>query len=392
MNPINAANAIHAIDAEQANNAAPTVYQALDYRMKSIKSLPIDRLDERQPGLVGILADLVNYETNCGCDVDDTEFVNSQDWWGSLVAMARELGYTFLGNGFFSAVFSHVSLPGRVIKVGFKKEDSGAAYAAFCRANPGLQGLPVIHAIARHDACYTVVLDHLKPYSAKSPEVLDQYNIVKTQILNRDSDAWDFCEAYDEVTQGLQGTAAHIREFFYGVAGFDIHEGNVMLDHNDNIVITDPVSYTNGLGEPDDFRVDFEALLEEIQAMKLEEAIEKWQQRHLRKLSKAQNRKAHRAHKRRIAKIQAEREAMRKLASAVRHDDDRAFELVVGVKPEARYLNNRWVQPEGLRVHWKNSIRVIHEKNVERHNRMVMDINMGRPLDIDKRLDAMFMG
>lgn len=387
---MNAANIIHAMNA--AHHVVPTVYQALEYRMKALKALPIDRLDERQPGLVGILADLVNYETDCGCDVDDTEYVNSQDWWGSLVAMARELGYTFLGNGFFSAVFSHVSLPGRVIKVGFKKEDSGAAYAAFCRANPGLQGLPLIHAIARHEACYTVVLDHLKPYSAKSPEVLDQYNIVKTQILNRDSDAWDFCEAYDEVTQGLQGTAAHIREFFYGVAGFDMHEGNVMLDHNDNIVITDPVSYTNGLGEPDDFRVDFEALLEEIQAMKLEEAIEKWQQRHLRKLSKAQNRKAHRAQKRRMAKIKAECEVMRKLASAVRHDDDRAFELVVGVKPEARYLNNRWVQPEGLRVHWKNSIRVIHEKNVERHNRMVMDINMGRPLDIDKRLDAMFMG
>lgn len=387
---MNAANIIHAIDAAQ--HVVPTVYQALEYRMKALKALPIDRLDERQPGLVGILADLVNYETDCGCDVDDTEYVNSQDWWGSLVAMARELGYTFLGNGFFSAVFSHVSLPGRVIKVGFKKEDSGAAYAAFCRANPGLQGLPLIHAIARHEACYTVVLDHLKPYSAKSPEVLDQYNIVKTQILNRDNDAWDFCEAYDEVTQGLQGTAAHIREFFYGVAGFDMHEGNVMLDHNDNIVITDPVSYTNGLGEPDDFRVDFEALLEEIQAMKLEEAIEKWQQRHLRKLNKLENRKAHRAQKRRMAKIKAECEVMRKLASAVRHDDDRAFELVVGVKPEARYLNNRWVQPEGLRVHWKNSIRFIHEKNVERHNRMVMDINMGRPLDIDKRLDAMFMG
>lgn len=387
---MNAANIIHAIDA--AHHAVPTVYQALNYRMKSIKSLPIDRLDERQPGLVGILADLVNYETNCGCDVDDTEFVNSQDWWGSLVAMARDLGYTFLGNGFFSAVFSHVSLPGRVIKVGFKKEDSGAAYAAFCRANPGLQGLPVIYAISRHDACYTVVLDHLKPYRAKSPEVLDQYNIVKTQILNRDSDAYDFCEAYDEVTQGLQGTAAHIREFFYGVAGFDMHEGNVMLDHNDNIVITDPVSYTNGLGEPDDFRVDFEALLEEIQAMKLEEAIEKWQQRHLRKLNKLENRKAHRAQKRRMAKIKAESEAMRKLASAVRHDDDRAFELVVGVKPEARYLNNRWVQPEVLRAHLKNSIRVIHEKNVERHNRMVEQINMGLPLDIDKRLDEMLMG
>ena len=284
-------------------NAIPTVYQALEYRMKALKALPIDRLNERQPGLVGILADLVNYETNCGCDVDDTEFVNSQDWWDSLAAMASELGYTFQGNGFFSAVFSHVSLPGRVIKVGFKKEDSGAAYAAFCRANPGLQGLPVIHAIARHDACYTVVLDHLKPYSAKSPEVLDQYNVVRTQIM---SDAWDFCEAYDEATQGLQGTAAHIREFFYGVASFDMHEGNVMLDHTDNIVITDPVSYTNGLGEPDDFRVDFEALLEEIAEMKLSEQIAVWEQRRERKMNKAQNRKAHRAHKRHMAKLRAD--------------------------------------------------------------------------------------
>lgn len=376
-------------------NAEPTVYQALEYRMKALKALPIDRLGERQPGLVGILADLVNHETDCGCDVVDSEYVNSQNWWGSLVAMARELGYTFLGNGFFSAVFSHENLPGRVIKVGFKKEDSGAAYAAFCRANPGLQGLPVIHEISRHDACYTAVLDHLQPYRAKTPEVLDQYNIVKTQILNRDNDAYDFCEAYNEVTQGLQGTAALIREFFYGVAGFDMHEGNVMLDGNDNIIITDPVSYTNGLSEPENFRCDFEELLADIAAMKREEQIEVWQQRHIRKLNKVHNRKAHRRHKIQLAKIRAEREEYKAKADIVRKDDDRAWELVVGIKPEAKYLHGermKWAIPDGLRVHHKNGIQVIHEKNVERHNRMVGQINMGRPLDIDKRIDAMFMG
>ena len=61
-------------------------------------------------------------------------------------AMNEALGkhdYEHLGHGFFSAVYSEPEDNSVVYKVGFKKDDSGAAYAAFCRNNQRRAGIPI---------------------------------------------------------------------------------------------------------------------------------------------------------------------------------------------------------------------------------------------------------
>lgn len=69
----------------------------------------------------------------------------------------------------------HELLPGRVIKVGFKKEDSGAAYVAFCRMHQGRVGIPNVYHVARHAGCYTVVLDELEPCNRSGNHLHDHY-------------------------------------------------------------------------------------------------------------------------------------------------------------------------------------------------------------------------
>jgi hypothetical protein len=97
----------------------------------AIKALPICELDKRQGMLIDLLVEMVNSET---CDGELTELnqpLEHQDWWTTLKCLTTDAGFKMLGNGHFSAAYSHPLLPNRVIKVGFKKEDSGAAYTAF---------------------------------------------------------------------------------------------------------------------------------------------------------------------------------------------------------------------------------------------------------------------
>src|SRR5699024_5939097 len=90
---------------------------------------------------------------------DSSAGIAGQPRWGAFEILAREHGYKLLGLGHFAAAFEHEDLPGYAIKVGFKKDDSGAAYAAFCRENEGLPGLPVIHLVKRFSRAYMVAMD-----------------------------------------------------------------------------------------------------------------------------------------------------------------------------------------------------------------------------------------
>lgn len=213
-----------------------TLGQALDAfhaNMNCIKALPIDQLHLRQPLLVNAVADIVNHYTAEG--VRET-FVINQVWWEELVTVLQKEYIQVLGSGFFSAALSSPLLPGRIIKVGFKKEDSGAAYIAWCRANQGREGVPVVHDIQRHEGCYTVVMDELKPLCRKDRINMDRFMHARTCLEGDDT--------VPETTLGE--TARAIREFFKGVASFDLHDENIMVDKHGNLVITDPVSFSKG--------------------------------------------------------------------------------------------------------------------------------------------------
>lgn len=191
-----------------------------------------------------------------------------QPRWGAFKRLAREHGYKLLGSGYFAAAFEHEDLPGYAIKVGFKKDDSGAAYAAFCRENEGMAGLPVIHLVKRFSRAYMVAMDKYRSLDdiggnyCREGETYEQRVLnVSWRVVNAiidqgeqpsealswglDQDARiEFAHVETQYIKDLAQTAKKINSFFYGLASFDTHRANVMVDNNGRLIITDPVSWT----------------------------------------------------------------------------------------------------------------------------------------------------
>lgn len=289
-----------------------TIASRIVNRVNQIKALPICQLELRQPMLVDLLVMLVDYETDNGKLTHSYGGVQGQKYWLSLKEYTEGAGFKFLGAGHFSAAFKHEMLPGKVIKIGFKKEDSGAAYAAYCRANAGAVGLPKIHALARHASCYSVVLDELISIERKMPESVEKdYSIVHDVITYKTGYKELMAEGgvLTDYQYALAETARNIRTFFDGVASFDLHTGNVMMTSNGALVITDPVSYSNDEALRE---CDFDSIMDEIAALRLEEwargRLVKWQKRHPTTEQRAA-RKARVKARRRMAKRKAKRQA-----------------------------------------------------------------------------------
>ncbi|BBF66871.1 putative protein kinase [Klebsiella phage KN4-1] len=245
-------------------------YTDMQARLDAIRNLPICELDKRQPLLVALIAEIVNYETSDGGDTDSDWGLERQDYWQTLKIKAKDAGFNLLGNGHFSAAFKHELLPGRVIKVGFKKEDSGAAYVAFCRMHQGRVGIPNVYHVARHAGCYTVVLDELEPCQRRENDEHDRYADLAYYFVEGEPDPEDYADADRPFIE----TCQMIRKFFYGIASFDMHSGNIMFTKDGKPVITDPVSFSADKGrEP--FSLEPEELLAEIEQIAHDKMIER---------------------------------------------------------------------------------------------------------------------
>ncbi|CAB1282921.1 Phage protein kinase [Xylella phage Cota] len=142
---------------------------------------------------------------------------------------AQEHGFNLLGCGYFADVFSHPSAPGYAIKVCVRDGDSSPAYMAWARANPGPH-VPRIHHLKRHGQYVVAVLDQLQEmnYDARCEyeEYLDRY-------LSKTND------------HPANLVAQRIRRFFDGACTFDLHPANCMMDKNNQLVLTDPVSFSD---------------------------------------------------------------------------------------------------------------------------------------------------
>lgn len=245
-------------------------YFDMQDRLDVIHHLPICELDKRQPLLVALIADIVNAETSDGDDTDSDWGLERQDYWQTLKIKAKDAGFNLLGDGHFSAAFKHDLLPGRVIKVGFKKEDSGAAYVAFCRMHQGRVGIPNVYHVARHAGCYTVVLDELEPCQRRENDEHEHYADLAYYFVEGEPDPAD----YSEGDQPFIETCQMIRKFFYGIASFDMHSGNIMFTKDGKPVITDPVSFSADR-DREAFSLEPEVLLAEIEKIAHDKMIER---------------------------------------------------------------------------------------------------------------------
>lgn len=341
----------------------------------AIKALPICELDKRQGMLIDLLVEMVNSETSDGELTKLDQALEHQDWWTTLKCLTTDAGFKMLGNGHFSAAYSHPLLPNRVIKVGFKKEDSGAAYTAFCRMYQGRAGIPNVYDVQRHAGCYTVVLDALNDCEPYANEVHDKYAGIASDIIDYKSAAYDKCTGWDgEFVE----TCKLIRKFFEGIASFDMHSGNIMFSNGGVPYITDPVSFSHKK-DGGAFSIDPEELIKEVEEVALQRAIDRAKARKVRhegrlaaRKMKRRNRKArnahHERHKRKVA-----------LMNVARGQDGRNH---------ARALDA--LGTVGLAIAWAQMQRVdfkVLEERIAAHwfNADRMAIANGLPLNIDKQ-------
>lgn len=405
-----AANLIHAMDAQNAIlalNLGQHAAEALDKhavsfiaaqaeptlcpfgteliaRCDEVNTLPINRLGELQGLLVDLMAFIVNHETEDGklTAAVGNKALESMPYWNSLDVYTKEAGFKCLGNGHFSLAYSHPKMPGKVIKVGLKKEDSGAAYVAFCRMHQGRVGIPVIHDVQRHKGCYTVVMDHLKcAQDATRGEVLlaDHYKAVREAV---ETGCAPDCTNADAYLKELCETGEMINKFFKGIARFDMHRGNVMLDKAGNLIVTDPVSFSH---DDREFSVNPEDLLAEVEVIAQAAMIKRCKARWMKHQPWAitvrkQAKKAKKAEfkKHRVEEVQMHREQDRLDALWVAHE---RAEEIAGVRAWGR-------------IHWRNRqgaiINIKDQLVAKEHYEIQKALVGGRQLPMDARLDAQF--
>ena len=285
-------------------------YIDMQERLDVIRNLPICELDKRQPLLVALMVDIVNCETSDGDDTDSDWGLERQDYWQTLKIKAKDAGFNLLGNGHFSAAFKHELLPGRVIKVGFKKEDSGAAYVAFCRMHQGRVGIPNVYHVARHAGCYTVVLDELEPCQRRDNDEHDHYADLAYYFVEGEPEPEDYAEDDQQFIE----TCQMIRKFFYGIASFDMHSGNIMFTKDGKPVITDPVSFSADR-DREPFSLEPEELLAEIEQIAHDKMIERCKRNKAKRdpngelrIARRKANKERRARRRPLARWRKERE------------------------------------------------------------------------------------
>lgn len=348
----------------------------------AIKALPICELDKRQGMLIDLLVEMVNSETSDGEITELNKCLEVQDWWTTLKCLTADAGFKMLGNGHFSAAYSHPLLPNRVIKVGFKKEDSGAAYTAFCRMYQGRAGIPNVYDVQRHAGCYTVVLDALNDCESYGNEVHDKYAEIASNIIDYKSDVHDMLTGWDgEFVE----TCKLIRKFFEGIASFDMHSGNIMFSDDGTPFITDPVSFSQKKdGGP--FSIDPEELIKEVEEAARQKVIDsaidrkrRHEERPVRRKLKRRNRKARKAHQEKHKRMVA---AWRMAERQERRNHEVAVDVLGRTNNAMLWVNmlagDFKALEERIAAHWFQADR--------------MAIANGLPLNIDKQLDAMLMG
>lgn len=348
----------------------------------AIKALPICELDKRQGMLIDLLVEMVNSETCNGELTELDQALEFQDWWTTLKYLTADAGYKMLGNGHFSAAYSHPLLPNRVIKVGFKKEDSGAAYTAFCRMYQGRAGIPNVYDVQRHAGCYTVVLDALNDCERYDNDEHYKYAEIAGDIIDYESDVHDGLTGWDgEFVE----TCKLIRKFFEGIASFDMHSGNIMFDDDDVPYITDPVSFSQKKGGGS-FSIDLEELIKEVEEVARQKEIDRARERKARHVGrlearrfKRRNRKARKVHQAKHKRMIA---AWRMAERQERRNHERAVDVLGRTDNDMLWVNmfagDFKALEERIAAHWCKADR--------------MAIANGLPLNIDKKLDAMLMG
>lgn len=175
--------------------------------------------------------------------------------------MVQSRRFKLIGQGNFSDFYTHHDFKGVGFKIGTKKEDSASAYVAWCRQNQHRAGVPKVYDIQRQEknGMYVVAMklydNHTTKYKTGQYELWSSIHQLLTmsstpkytelriiaRIARRNSQS--FYEINKKFIFDYMRTMLEIRKFFIGIAQFDIHDDNYVLDENMLPVMIDPISF-----------------------------------------------------------------------------------------------------------------------------------------------------
>lgn len=202
-----------------------------------------------------------------------------------------------------------------------------------------------------------MVLDELEPCNRSGNHLHDRYADLAYYFVEGESDPAD----YEEGDQPFIETCQMIRKFFYGIASFDMHSGNIMFTKDGKPVITDPVSFSADR-DREPFSLEPEDLLAEIEQIAHAKMVERCKRNKAKRDPNGEIRIARR-------KANKERRARRKAHARWRKERERidaealTFDLA---KIEERV--HAWMACNGLAI------------------------QQGKPLPIDNYLQGRLMG
>lgn len=169
---------------------------------------------------------------------------------GTFRASMERDGFVPIGAGHFSMAFVHAAVPGKVIKVGIRGGDTAPLYLAWCRRNK-LPYLPAVYALEKSRNYHVAVLDRLRPLDAMCDEDGRSWRNIRSRITSSLIDptyGGNHRAALEKHFKGISDTCLRIGEAFSGFR-YDLHPANMMVDSNNMLVVTDPISFDDDLSQ-----------------------------------------------------------------------------------------------------------------------------------------------
>lgn len=163
----------------------------------------------------------------------------------TIYPQVEALGLTVLGMGMYAIVVEHKDYPGRAFKVTTSRWDGFRTYAQYCIENAGDDYLPVIHTAMQKGNFGWYELDKYYPIVAPT-------NGYEAFISIKGEELYTYAHAgqYASVEGVLRGTdeqiaiyelASSLKKEFGERFTMDIHTGNIMVNANGDVIITDPL-------------------------------------------------------------------------------------------------------------------------------------------------------
>ena len=180
----------------------------------------------------------------------------------TLAERAMPEGWRYVGEGHFSLAVAHSSRPDYIFKICCLTNDGYPEYATWCvsKFNDGthvdlcIPHIPFVHRSLAHvrivpvQRLEEILRGHTGNTELYEGELCEQIEMIDCYL--RDLIGLTVYQEWDEsaISPKMKATCKAIVQSFKGLDSVDIHNGNVMLNADGEMILTDPLGYAENTG------------------------------------------------------------------------------------------------------------------------------------------------